>query len=283
MHAASGFGTRMVLAGLACLLHALLPFLFTTTGSRTIADLHAGMAARHAHPPAAAAPQASYALVILMCLAQMMCMPGFTAYAALLPRFRSLWSLANAEAGLVSGALFFGYALTVPFLTAVTDRADARQIYMACALIAACGSGVFALLVDGFAGALIAQILFGVGFAGIYMPGLKAPADRTDQALHSRAVALYTSLSGVGLAFAYFANGWIANRYGWRWAFATDAIGPLAAGLIALTAMRPLAPSSAGPAAGLRASAGQILSNRPALGFVLGYTAHSWELFGRPR
>lgn len=34
------FGARMFLAGLACLLHAFLPFLFQTTGKRTISDLH---------------------------------------------------------------------------------------------------------------------------------------------------------------------------------------------------------------------------------------------------
>lgn len=34
-------GLRMVLGGLACLAHGLLPFLFQTTGSRTIRALHA--------------------------------------------------------------------------------------------------------------------------------------------------------------------------------------------------------------------------------------------------
>ncbi len=37
---ATFFGTRMVLAGLACLVHAVLPFLFVRTGSRAIADLN---------------------------------------------------------------------------------------------------------------------------------------------------------------------------------------------------------------------------------------------------
>lgn len=40
---ASGFGFKMVLGGLACLVHGLLPFLFTRTGSETIGDLHARM------------------------------------------------------------------------------------------------------------------------------------------------------------------------------------------------------------------------------------------------
>ena len=40
---ASGFGLRMIGAGLACLVHALLPFLFVKTGSIAIAELHQRM------------------------------------------------------------------------------------------------------------------------------------------------------------------------------------------------------------------------------------------------
>jgi hypothetical protein len=50
---ATGFGLRMVFAGLACLLHGLLPFMFQRTGSRAISELHERMVvsrrvARHA-------------------------------------------------------------------------------------------------------------------------------------------------------------------------------------------------------------------------------------------
>ncbi len=40
---ASGFGFRMIGAGLACLLHGLLPWTFTSTGSRAIRELHERM------------------------------------------------------------------------------------------------------------------------------------------------------------------------------------------------------------------------------------------------
>ena len=43
---ASRFGLRMVLAGLACLVHAVLPFAFVTTASRTVRELHDRMANR---------------------------------------------------------------------------------------------------------------------------------------------------------------------------------------------------------------------------------------------
>src|SRR5437879_11206305 len=34
------FGTRMMLAGIACLVHGVLPFLFVRTGSRAITELN---------------------------------------------------------------------------------------------------------------------------------------------------------------------------------------------------------------------------------------------------
>ncbi len=43
LRTASGFAGRMVLGGCACLVHALLPFLFVRTGSRCISELHERM------------------------------------------------------------------------------------------------------------------------------------------------------------------------------------------------------------------------------------------------
>jgi hypothetical protein len=37
---ATGFGLSMIVGGLACLVHGVLPFMCTTTGSRTIRTLH---------------------------------------------------------------------------------------------------------------------------------------------------------------------------------------------------------------------------------------------------
>ncbi|HEY4873474.1 MAG TPA: DUF6356 family protein [Steroidobacteraceae bacterium] len=43
---ATSFGGRMVLAGIACMLHGLLPFLFCRTGSRAVSELNAQLVAR---------------------------------------------------------------------------------------------------------------------------------------------------------------------------------------------------------------------------------------------
>ncbi|MEM8877409.1 MAG: DUF6356 family protein [Pseudomonadota bacterium] len=54
MATAFSFGSRMLYAGLACLMHGLLPFLFTKTGSAMISRLHDEMVAHRVKPKNAA-------------------------------------------------------------------------------------------------------------------------------------------------------------------------------------------------------------------------------------
>jgi len=60
MGQAASFGFRLLLAGVACLVHAVLPFLFVRTGSRAIAELNERMILkRHRHQRVAPAPTAT--------------------------------------------------------------------------------------------------------------------------------------------------------------------------------------------------------------------------------
>ena len=43
---AGSVGSRMALGGLACMVHAVLPCLFTTTGSRTVRDVSTRLSER---------------------------------------------------------------------------------------------------------------------------------------------------------------------------------------------------------------------------------------------
>jgi hypothetical protein len=61
---AGSFGVALFGAGLACLVHAAIPVLFTRTASDTIRRLHARLSSRHAsvepHPTIAAEWQLTY-------------------------------------------------------------------------------------------------------------------------------------------------------------------------------------------------------------------------------
>src|SRR5438477_8878777 len=109
-----------------------------------------------------------------MCAAHVTSMAGFSTYATLLPRLQEEWSLNNSQAGFISGAFFAGYMAAVPLLTSLTDRVDARRIYLVSSVAAAAALAGMALLATGLASAAILQLAAGAGIAGTYMPGLRA-------------------------------------------------------------------------------------------------------------
>ncbi|HEY5598782.1 MAG TPA: DUF6356 family protein [Kiloniellales bacterium] len=59
---ATSFGARMILGGLACLVHGILPFLFVRTGSETITDLHRRMVTQRSRRMAESRESAAAAL-----------------------------------------------------------------------------------------------------------------------------------------------------------------------------------------------------------------------------
>src|SRR5437763_4193526 len=105
-------------------------------------------------------------------------MLGFSTYAALLPGLRDAWGMSNAEAGTISGMFFAGYIGTVSLWTALTDRVDARKVYVVGSVLAMLGSAGFGFLADGLASAIAFQVLLGIGIAATYMPGLRLLSDR---------------------------------------------------------------------------------------------------------
>ena len=215
-------------------------------------------------------------------------MAGFSTFAALLPQLRALWHLSNSEAGIVSGTFFVGYASTVSYWTALTDRVDGRRVYLAGALLAAAGSAGFGLMARGFASAVLFQVLLGTGIAAMYMPGLRLLSDRVSGASQSRYIAFYTSFFGIGTALSLAAAGAVSALAGWQWAFIAAAAGPLAAGALVFAAIAARAPAAAGGKAAPFSLATlfplgawrRLLANRQVAGFALGYAMHCLELFG---
>lgn len=206
-------------------------------------------------------------------------MAAYSTYAALLPLLREAWMLSNSEAGLVGGALFAGYMAAVPVATGITDRVDARRVYLVAALLGAAGALGFALLARGLWSAFACNALIGAGLAGTYMPGLKALSDRIEGPLQSRSVAFYTSTFAIGATFSLFIAGFAEPQLGWRWTFAISALSPVAAGLIVIFGLPPR-PAHHAAASRALIDFRPVFRNRAALGFVLGYAAHCWELFG---
>ena len=211
-------------------------------------------------------------------------MLGFSTYAALLPELRDAWSLSNSQAGIVGGMFFAGYVATVSLSTALTDRVDARWVYLAGGLLAAAASAGFGLAASGFWSAVLFQVVLGTGIAATYMPGLRLLSDRISGPNQSRYIAFYTSFFGIGTALSFAIAGLAAPHYGWRAAFLVSALGPLLAAFSVTLLIRGRRPAAARtlslgalfPLAAWR----RVLADRAAAGYTFGYAAHCLELFG---
>src|ERR671925_926076 len=68
--------------------------------------------------------------VVAMCAAQACAQLGAFSVAAVLPTLISVWALTNTEAGWISGIYYAAYTLAVPLLSSLTDRVDAKRIYL---------------------------------------------------------------------------------------------------------------------------------------------------------
>jgi predicted MFS family arabinose efflux permease len=216
--------------------------------------------------------------VLAMCAAQACAQIGAFSVAALLPSLITVWSLSNTEAGWISGIYYAAYTVTVPLLSSLTDRVDAKRIYLGSVAITAIAFAGFAWVASGFWAALLFRALMGAGWAGSYMPGLKALSDLTEGPQQSRAVAAHAAAVGVSGALSFGIAGAVNVWFGWQWALVPGALGAALAFLLVLVGL-PSRPVKA--VVGTRSSLldfRPVLRNRSALAYSIAYCVHTWEM-----
>jgi MFS family permease len=219
------------------------------------------------------------AVLLALCAIEVLAMAGTMTFQALIPTFIAEWRLSHAEAGWISGAAYAGYMAGVPLLVSLTDRIDARRMVILFCLVAGLSSLGFALFADGVWSGVAFRVLNGLGLAGTYMPGLKALTDRVEGPSLGRYQSLYTATFSIGTSLSLLQAGLVGDWLGWRAAFAVAGIAPLLALLLAWR-LRPVAPPRAERSPQALFDFRPVLRNREAMGYVLGYGAHCWELFG---
>jgi MFS family permease len=226
----------------------------------------------------AISPLTGRALLTAMCLGQVGNLLPHVAVPAIMAQYlMPLWGLSAGEAGLMASAYAFGYMLAVPVLATLTDRMDARLILISGSGLSGFATVLFGMLADGLWSATLIWGLAGIGFAGAYMPGLKALTDRLPVGDTSRSITLYTASFSVGVGFSFLVSQLVADNFGWRAAFFVTGAGPVAM-LVVCLGLAPAKPLSR--PAGHLLDFRPVLRNRAALGYILGYGAHCFELYG---
>ena len=166
-------------------------------------------------------------LVAAMCVGQLgNLLPHVTVPAIMAQSLMPLRGLNATEAGAMASGLAFGYMLAVPVLTTLTDRIDARFILAAGSALSGLATISFGIFADGLLSATLIWAVAGIGFAGAYMPGLKALTDRLPAGDTSRSVTLYTASFSVGVGLSFLVAQLVAERFGWRAVFMSRELAP---------------------------------------------------------
>jgi MFS family permease len=216
--------------------------------------------------------------VLAMCAAQACAQIGAFSVAALIPTLIPTWGLTNTEAGWISGIYYAAYTIVVPLLSSLTDRVDPKRIYLGSVAVTALAFAGFAWVATGFWSALAFRALMGAGWAGSYMPGLKALSDVTEGSQQSRAVAAHAAAVGVSGALSFGVAGVVNTWLGWRWALVPGALGAALAFVIVLIGLPSRPPRLAAGPRGALLDFRPILRNRSALAYSLAYCVHTWEM-----
>ena len=178
-------------------------------------------------------------LVAAVCVAQVLVQIGAFFWPALLPGMIPIWGLTNSEAGWITAIFYAAYMLAVPILVTLTDRIDAKLVYLFGVGCTIAGHLMFGFLAEGFWSALATRALTGVGWAGTYMTGVKLLADKVDAKLMSRAVTGHAASIGISGALSFACADLLAELYGWRFAFIVAGVSAaLAWCIVALCAPR---------------------------------------------
>jgi len=220
-------------------------------------------------------------LLALVSFAGILALLSFALWPVFLISLGQEWGLSNTDIGFVSGAYFIGYLVATPILVGLTDRIDARLVFLGGCAFGGVGCLGFGILADGFWSASLTWALVGAGLAGTYMPGLQILNARLDDAARVRSVPWYTACFGIGTGASFAVMGTVLAFADWQVAAYLGAGGSVLAALLVLFQVR------ACPPAPLPASQKKRhpLDLRPAfrkpvaLGYIFAYGTHTYELF----
>lgn len=183
----------------------------------------------------------------------------------------SVWLTASVQLGFVAGAV-------TSTLLNLADRTRPHLLMAGCATLAAACTGVFALTVDGLAGAIPLRFLTGVFLAGVYPVGMKLTGSWVPPARRGLAFGVMIGALTLGSALPHLIGG--LGDLPWRGVMGTAAGSALLGAVVSVTLVREGPQFAPGPpprpypryALAMFRQRGPRLVN-------LGYFGHMWELY----
>lgn len=215
-------------------------------------------------------------LIAISCLIEILSMMTLSTFPSLIPVFRTEWGISNTEAGTISGLYFAGELLAVTVLSVLTDRMNAKPIFIACLALGAVSAFGFMLSNDVWSGGFW-RLMQGIALGGTYMPGLKILTDHLPVSHRARGTSFYTATYYLAAGLSYFLALETEPLIGWEWTFGISGIGPTIAMIMAFWVIPSSPPPAEKPDTALF-DYRPVLRNKRALGLSILYGLHNMEL-----
>lgn len=217
--------------------------------------------------------------LLAVCAARTCMTSVFMTYAAALPVLRTEWGMSGTAAGSISTGFQLGYAVSLVAFSALADRIGARRVFLGSAWLSAVSALAFGVWARSYTTGLLLYTLVALTQGGTYTTAIMLVADRYPPARRGAAVGWLIASSSAGYALSLLISGSALAWGGYDAAFLASAGGPVVGVVLVWLALRGAPNVVHPPRAGVRFGTA-VLSNRPAVRLILGYTFHSWELLG---
>ncbi len=215
--------------------------------------------------------------LVLLSISLFIALLPIASYVAALSAIKEELGLNNAGAGALFSAYLAGYAASALYLIPLTDRIGPKRIMYVSAAVAVAAQLLFPLTTYNVFVGVVLRAIAGVGFLGIYIPGLRLVARRFERSGRGSAMGLFVTAQYASHSGSLALTGWLMASMEWRDAYTlVAALSALSLPLMFLL-IRSV-PDTHGPLAGGKLDP-TVLKSSPVQFVILGYTVHALNLY----
>ena len=200
-----------------------------------------------------------------------------SSYVAALPFIKDEWLLNNTQAGIVFSASLVGYASSALVIVPLTDRFGGRRVLIASAVISVAAHIAFPLMARGLVVGVVLRFVSGVGFLGVYVPGLRLVAERFVGGGRGTAMGIFVTAQYAANSASLAVTGALMSGMEWRDAYLVVAAVAGGGLVLAYLLLRGQSTPERGSSSGRLNIA--VLKNPVVRFLILGYSVHAFVLF----
>jgi len=221
----------------------------------------------------------SQSIVLWVFVARILLYTPFITVAGCIPVLIEEWQISATQASFIVSGFYFTYAFSLLGFSWLSDQIGAKRSVSISAWATALASTAFALYAEDFASTLILYGLIGLCQGGVYTPLIVLFRENTPARNLGTAIGWLIASTSIGFAASIGLTGLSVGLSGWRMAFLTTGLPPVAGTVILLVAIKtvPNVVHLRVPGRGLWQ---ELQKNDSAKQLVGGYTSHNWELLG---